>query len=525
MTNPIDVALARTASDYDRTPYQSHPFPLTRPGHLAAIAHMFGLAAPNAATARILEIGCAAGGNLIPLAAAFPEARLVGIDLSVVQIDQARQRAEAASLANVEFRRASVTEVDASYGEFDYVICHGVYSWVPAEVRKAILRVASERLAPNGMAIVSYNVMPGWHLKRIARDAMLAHGAQFSDPAQKLAQARSFLDFLKDRVPQQTPYGQVLRSEAAFLAAQRDDYVLHEFLETENAPCTVTEFTTEAAAAGLSYLADSEMHTMLPETHGQEIAAVLRQLAANRLLQLEQYIDLLTGRTFRQSILMKPLAMAPARRALDPSRMTGLHVSTRFVTLPDLVATGPFVFTDAVGRTLTTGSAPVARAMTALSARWPQSSTAEELTDAAIKGDDKRDVVHAMVLDALFRLMNAGMLSVSTTPIRVGAAAAPRPKAWPLARADAVRGALGTANLRHEPVALDLASRALLPALDGTRDRDALAEHLVGLVKQGALSLRRDDKPIVDPEDQRKAAVDMVSASLAALASVALLSV
>src|SRR4051812_36191006 len=122
-------ALERTASDYDRTPYRSFPYPLTRPAHLSAVAQLFRLAVPAVATARVLELGCAAGGNLIPMAAAFPDASFIGIDLSPLQIEQAKQRAEAAGLSNIEFRRASITEIDASYGAFDYVVCHGVYSW------------------------------------------------------------------------------------------------------------------------------------------------------------------------------------------------------------------------------------------------------------------------------------------------------------------------------------------------------------------------------------------------------------
>jgi SAM-dependent methyltransferase len=517
------LALERTASAYDQTPYRSFAYPLTRPAHLAAIAQIFSLVAPAVPTARVLEIGCGGGGNLIPMAAAFPEGRFVGIDLSAIQVEQAQQRAAAAGLGNIEFRRGSVTEIDASWGTFDYIVCHGVYSWVPAEVRRAILRVIAERLADAGMAVVSYNVLPGWHLKRVARDAMVAHAAQFADPAQKLAQARAFLDFLKDRVPQQTPYAQVLRTETAFLAQQRDDYVLHDFLETENSPCTVLEFLNEAASVGLSYLADSELHSMLPEAHGKEIAAVLRQLAANRLLQLEQYIDLLTGRSFRQSILMKPAAAKKAHRALDPSRMAGLHVAACFTGMPESGASGPFVFTDAFGRTLTTASPEVARAMTALSARWPRTTTAAELTELTVADDASREAVAALVLDALLRLMNVGMLFLSTVPTEVGDGSASHPTAWPLARADASRGATDTASPQHMTVQLDLASRTLLPLLDGTRDRVALTNSLLSIINQGAMTLRRSDEPIQDPEERRKAAQELLESTIKALASLALL--
>src|SRR4051794_26054899 len=66
LDSATDQAARRTAAEYDRIPYRSLPYPLTRPAHVAAIAQTFGLALPNVTTARVLEIGCAGGGNIIP---------------------------------------------------------------------------------------------------------------------------------------------------------------------------------------------------------------------------------------------------------------------------------------------------------------------------------------------------------------------------------------------------------------------------------------------------------------------------
>ncbi len=390
---------------------------------------------PDVTTARVLEIGCAGGGNIIPLAAAFPDARFVGIDLSPVQIGQARERAAAAGLANIGFREGSVTGIDDGWGTFDYIVCHGVYSWVPAEVRRAILRVAAERLSDRGAALISYNVLPGWHLRRVARDAMLAHAAQFDEPVERLAQARGFLEFLKEHTPEDTPYGQVVRREATILADQSDDYVMHEFLETENSPCTVVEFVAEAEAAGLGHLGDSEYHTLLPGSRGPETTARLRELASTPV-QLEQYIDLVIGRTFRQSILMKPAAVARAKHGLGSSSMAGLHVAASFVDVPQPSGTGPFVFKSParrapnVFRTLTTDSPVIARALVALSNRWPSTAAPDELIDAACADGTPREAVAPAVLDSLFRLMTAGMLRLSTVPIRAGRADATHPLGW-----------------------------------------------------------------------------------------------
>ncbi len=505
-----DAAFESTAAAYDATPYRSICHPQTRPAHLAAIAHLLGITAPAVATARVLEIGCASGGNLIPLAATFPEGRFVGVDLSPVQIGQATQRAAAAGLGNVEFRAASVTDVDQAWGTYDYIVCHGVYSWVPKEVRRAILRVIAERLADDGLAMVSYNVLPGWHLKRVARDIMLLRAGQLADPVQKVALARSSLDYVKEHAPLDTPYGQVVAAEADFVAEQRDYYLLHEYLETENNPCTVLEFLAEAEAAGVGYLADSD--TVLPETLGTGVAAALRQLAGDRLPRIEHYLDLAIGRTFRQSILMKPAAMAGVQRTLDLSRLGGLHVSATFARQPDPGSAAPFVFTDRSGRSVTTASAAAARGLAALAARWPSSAMAGELSDDA-------PAMH----EALFELLQGGVLTLSSVPVRVGGAAAARPVAWPLARVDALQGALDTANPQHMPVELDAIGLALLPLIDGTRDRAALADPVMAMVQDGRITLRHDGKPIDDPKVLRALVERIVEGTLQSLASVGLL--
>jgi cyclopropane fatty-acyl-phospholipid synthase-like methyltransferase/methyltransferase-like protein len=519
----VAPALERTAAHYDQVPYQSHPFPHTQPPRLAAIARLFGLTPPPVPTARILEIGCAAGGNIIPLAARFPESTCLGIDLSGVQIEQAARRARVLGLRNLELRRQSVTHIGAGDGPFDYIICHGVYSWVPESVRETILRVCAERLSDNGIAIVSYNVLPGWHMKMAVRDSMIAHAAHIPDPTQKIAQARWFIGFLKDRVSQETPYGNALRTEAEFLANLRDDYVLHEFLEDENTPFTVTQFVRAAERAGLGYLGETELHTMIAETYGEETAVALRQLSDNRLLPLEQYIDILTGRTFRQSILVKAATAGRAQRALNPMRLSSLHVAGRFTPDAEPGKDGTRVFRDSAGRTLTTASTGVGVALEVLAGRYPGTATPAELTETAGRWAAWPEAQGSAVTDALYKMLNAGMLDFYTEAVRVGSASATRPIAIPLARLDAALGAASTANLRHEPVTIDAGGRLLVPLLDGTRDREALCEGLLQAMAGSGSQLMRNSEPITRYDDRRSAALQLIEAMLKSLEGGALL--
>src|SRR5438067_606079 len=139
---------APATTSYDEVPYTSYPFPDTHPDHLCTVATLFGLKPPDISQCRVLELGCASGGNLMPLAELYAESTFLGIDLAQRQIDFGQQQVAELGLKNVELRRASITEVDDSYGKFDYIICHGVYSWVPDTVQAKILDVCRQNLSP-----------------------------------------------------------------------------------------------------------------------------------------------------------------------------------------------------------------------------------------------------------------------------------------------------------------------------------------------------------------------------------------
>ena len=182
-----------TTSTYDDVPYESNPFPQTHPDRLATIASFFGVTPPPVANARVLELGCAAGGNIIPIAVVHPESKVTGIDLSARQIDDGRAVVDALELKNIDLQQKSISDIDPSFGEFDFIICHGVYSWVPDEVQTDILRISKENLAENGIAYVSYNTYPGWHMRGMIRDMMKFHVGQFTDSGMQIKQARALV--------------------------------------------------------------------------------------------------------------------------------------------------------------------------------------------------------------------------------------------------------------------------------------------------------------------------------------------
>ena len=522
----MDTLSDPIARTYDAVPYASKPFPQTHPARLAARARLFGLQPPAIATMRVLELGCASGGNLIPMAMAYPEARFLGVDLSAAQIVDGTDRIRRLGLTNIELRQQSITEVSADDGQFGYIICHGVYSWVPPDIQLAILKISRDRLEDNGVAYVSYNVFPGWRLRGVLRDAMMFHSVSLSSaPAQQIAQARDFLGHLARITDATTPYGQLLRKEAQHLAGFSDDYLFHEFLELNNAPCYVEDFIVRARAAELEYLTDAHLDVTIAENFGEATGQLLRTLSGNALDRMEQYIDFLTGRTFRQTLLVRNSQVPNIVRQLDNRHLEDLHISApiQLVSAPDAL---PAVFKGQADRTLTTGSAFTREALLQLAKHAPRTMTPDELALATARSQNRDTATVAEVADvrdALLKMILVGMADATSVAQSYAAAEQEKPYASLLPRADAgdLRG--WTSNRQHEVIALSVVAQALLPLCDGTNDREALQKHLATEVAAGHITLLRDNQPITAADDIAAAVREHVAITVAHLATAGLL--
>ncbi len=156
--NPTEFAVAES---YDHTPYAGNPYYYTHPGVMAAYGALYGLCPCDPAQCRVLELGCGDGNNIIPMAYEFPESYFSGIDLSPVQIGIGLKSIDSLGLKNIELFTRSIMDISEADGRFDYIIAHGVYSWVPSEVRKKILDICRSNLSDQGIAYISYNVLPG----------------------------------------------------------------------------------------------------------------------------------------------------------------------------------------------------------------------------------------------------------------------------------------------------------------------------------------------------------------------------
>ena len=478
--NKMNGTKMESEPNYDQLPYPSLPIGYTQPGALAAIATLFGATPPDAAKAAVLELGCAAGGNLIPLAARFPACRFLGVDLSERHVKEANERIAKLGLKNIAIHQLDLTRARFDANAYDYIICHGVFSWVPRDAQDAIFRICSESLAPNGIAAVSYNVFPGWHMRRVVRDILLFHADPKASPADRVSRARAALNTIAQIVPGNSPYATLLRNEAKRLATAAASYIHGEFLVEHNAPCYFSEFAARAGQAGLSYLCDGELVTALPDYLSPAVAARVRELSGGNPISLQQYTDFFTGRPFRRSLLVRTANAPKPVLAVDPARARHLHFAADLKRKAGATSAVEAVFVDPKRQEIKVTDPVTIAALDRLAAAFPATLTVDELAAGTTDAQ-----AQTKVITALLSLLGTERATISTIPLKVGDPGQAMPRAWNIARLDATEHRTWATGLHHAAVKLQPPLAFLLPRLTGTADHAALTNAMAEVLAAG----------------------------------------
>jgi methyltransferase-like protein/2-polyprenyl-3-methyl-5-hydroxy-6-metoxy-1,4-benzoquinol methylase len=518
--------VAEPINSYDEVPYASHPFAQTHPDRLAAIATMLGLDPPAVDRCRVLELGCASGGNLIPMAEGLPNASFLGIDLSEKQVVQGQEQITSLRLTNLELRHMDIATASADLGTFDYVICHGVFSWVARPVQEKILSLCEELLSPKGIAYISYNTLPGWRMRGTIRDMMLFHAGAISSPQQRVEQAVALLKFMAEAaVKQNTSYGNFLTSELELLRHTTESYVFHDHLEEHNDPLYFHQFVERAATHGLRYVGEAEVPTMVPDHFSPEVSEVLNRLSPDQV-RLEQYLDFLRNRTFRQTLLCR--ATEQPNYKVAAQRLTLLNVASPMRPVsatPRLERGVEEEFHGPDDLRIQSGEPIVKAALTLLGEAWPQSipfARLRALASERVRPGPLHDStairqeteILASTLWRFYATASTQVLHLTTTPFRGTRRIGERPVARPLARWQAERGEYVT-NLLHGITPLREGERRLLAGLDGQHDENALLQILEASLARGELTVQEQGEPVTNPQRIRELLREALTATLA----------
>jgi SAM-dependent methyltransferase len=414
----------------------------THPDRLAAVGKLFGMAPAPVTGCRVLEIGCGDATNLICMAYALAASRFTGVDAAPEPLAIGQHVVDRLRLRNVTLLAQDLRWIGPAFGEFDYIMAHGVYSWVSMDIRDRLMAVCAERLAPNGIALISYNTPPGRAVRQLLRDALRFHTQAVVGPDAKLSEARHFLQFFLQSRTMAEEWAPIVEREVQLMLERGDGGLFHDDLAPVNDPVYFHEFAAHAARHGLQYLGDAQPHEMIDQN------GVL-EWAGDDVIAREQYLDFLKARRFRETLLCRGtvrLDRAPLAEVMDG-----------------------FCFSSA-GRGVRVRAADeiVQRVALALDQVYPLPVRFEELVPYA--GD------RAALREILFSLVRGGFASLHIHDFPCEDSVTPRPTASALARLQA-EDTDSVSNLLQQTVELDDAARKLIVFLDGKRTLgDAAAE-------------------------------------------------
>jgi SAM-dependent methyltransferase len=458
---------------YDQVAYPGVAYPFATPDRMSVFATLHGLLPTLPTEATVLELGCGDGANLLAIAQRFPSARCIGVDASESALAVARRRAAACGLTNVDLHRLDLAAF-AGPGPLppcDYVIAHGLLSWVAPAVRDRILTLVGQVLKPSGVAMLSFLTFPGQHDLEPLRALMRHHVANVHDPKKRIDQARDIALWQLDRT--RRLHGEArakLMHDIVLEWHQMPDAVfLHDLLADERHPLTLSAMASEAERAGLQWLANARMNEPRKELLPESLRDLVREVQDP--IRRQSYLDCFLMTRFRTSLFAR--ASTPVQRSAKPTDFASFF-ATSIIPRAQLPDVQTVVVETPVGSIRLSPEATML--LRHLADHRPNALALSTLGDPEVVGL------------AASELWLAEAVDLTLVPPALAPALSNTPTASPLARLLAAERRETVTTLWHREVPLDEEAAAVLAACDGVTtagelDQDLLERfHEVGLL-------------------------------------------
>ncbi|MEP7076949.1 MAG: class I SAM-dependent methyltransferase [Acidobacteriota bacterium] len=461
---------------YDVVPYPGLLFGQTHPDLMSTLASYLGIAAADPARCRVLELGCGDGSNLLAFAAALPHSEFIGVDLSDLHIASANQSAAEMEAKNLSFRQQDILDLDlGTLGEFDFIIAHGFYSWVPVDVREKALEIYSRCLAPNGIGFVSFNAYPGYKMWEMFRDMMRFHTVNTPDPMEKVS---SGIDILRKAGASAAAAGMsqfLFQSAFRSLSERHPQNIFHDEFAPINQPFYFHEFVDHLKAHGLRFLAES---APLSPTNPSVSAVVDSVIPDGASLETrEQYVDFIECRSFRNLLICRDGLDAQREPANDI--VQAFYIASGFQ--PAAGAEGSGLFRGPNEESLKMDHPLTAAALSILGSIWSRSLPFDALVDQAGSqlGEKPAGEDVSQLAENLLYLFEAGRIEFHRFQADFTTAVPERPRLHKVARLQVEKGYRSISTMGGFTFTPDDdLVRLLLMLADGTRTREKLISEL-----------------------------------------------
>jgi SAM-dependent methyltransferase len=379
-----------TQNPYDELPYKSIPIEWTAPERLALASLLHGGPRQQLDTYRVLELGCGNGANLLPLAYYRRHASFIGVDGAQSQIQVATARKSVLGLSNVEFIHSNFrTASQEVSGRFDYILAHGVFSWISHDARDALLELCARHLKPGGLLYLNYNARPGWNVRGLVREFLLAQTSGTTSLATRAEQAQEVSAKVASSLATEGhPYSQLIANEFRFVCDNPVSYVAHEYLTADNHAYWRSEFLEIVARHGFEYVADADYNY----PSGRIPEGLVPRLVEEQIIgrTLEETVDLLCYRQLHSPILTHdPGTPQPP----TSEELAGLRLASCLEPCPPSNAQKP-VFQHPSGYQVEAKEEVIRAALMRLRSSWPRGLRIGKLFPDVSKVTDDLRLLH-----------------------------------------------------------------------------------------------------------------------------------
>jgi len=458
--------------------------------------------------AKILVLGLAELGELIPLASYLPEATLVGMDHSEVHLSTAREHIDALDLKNIRLVEGLDGKLIEEEGPFAYIIARGVVERRDSPPREEVLRACATALAPQGLAVFTYHALPGWQ----PMADLSAWIGQFIDldapEEEQVGNVRALASMLVGQGPDARAEREGLRSLALTIGSMDDRAVLEEIIAPAFEPLRLFEMVVAAEKEGLEYIGDAQREP----GQVQLLEGLSRDFAEGGLnsLGLESLGELSLPRPFRASVFGRaPLPDSRTRLPGLDSQMISLRLQPAKGEL-NLDAEAE-AFQGPFGTNIEVESRLLRAAIVRISEAYPRAVPISETLDAALKdlaeidqswADTAGESEFEEARGILAHLCFVGLAQLRTRSLPIASEIEPTPRVHELVRYQAKRGAWVTTPTLMD-AELGPLLRALVLCLDGERDEAGIAVELTKALERGDLGLEREGALPADPMNRQ----------------------
>lgn len=474
---------------YDELPYSNLIFTQTHPDRLCALARLFGLNAPNVETARVLELGCGNGLNLISQAYFLPNASFLGVDLAKTHIEHAKDSVRELNLSNVEFRQCDLMELTVEeFGKFDYIIAHGLISWIPEAVREKTFSIYEEMLSENGLGYISYNTYPGWHFRQMVRGIARVHTKDIHQPSEKIEKASTFIKFLAENTQRDDFYKSIIETEMHYY--ENPTIAFHDNLAEINEPYYFYEFAEKLNEHGLQFLAESQLFSMSTFNYPPELKDFIDKI--DGVVEKGQYMDFFSGKTFRQTLLCRN--NIELNHQPQPEALKTLFLSAPLTPVSenaDLTNDDEVNFAGFQKEGIEINHPLTKIALYLLGKDWGNAvffielllRSEKYLEEQGKKLENRAEEFKSAAQLILYILSNLELLKIHSHRVDIYTTLDAKPKLNPLARWQLKKGDLLSAPYQRTMQVDDPILRKLAELLDGTNTHEDLYNNLVEFIK------------------------------------------